>query len=51
MSPVTLERRGDRVTLAAAFGPGVKQLSYSYTLPAGRFPLTLTLETSPACSR
>ena len=44
VSPITLQRRGDRVTLAAAFGPGVKQLSYSYTLPPGAFPLNLTLE-------
>ena len=44
VSPVTLGRRGDRVTLVAAFGPGVKQLSYSYTLPPRAFPLTLTLE-------
>ncbi len=44
MSPATLEHRGDRVTLAAAFGPGVKQLSYSYTLPPRAFPLTLTFE-------
>jgi hypothetical protein len=44
VAPVTLSRRGDRVALTAAFGPGVKQLSYSYTLPPGAFPLTLTLE-------
>lgn len=44
VAPVTLERRGDRVTLATAFSPGVKQLSYSYTLPPTAFPLTLTLE-------
>ena len=44
VSPVTLERRGDRVTLAAAFGPGVKQLSYSYTLPPRAFPLTFAHE-------
>jgi hypothetical protein len=44
VSPVTLERRGDRITLAAAFGPGVKQLSYSYTLPPGAFPLTFAHE-------
>ena len=44
MAPVTIERRGDRVTLATAFGPGVKQLSYSYTLPPSAFPLTITLE-------
>jgi hypothetical protein len=44
VSPVTLERRGDRVTLAAAFGPGVKQLSYTYTLPPRAFPLTFAHE-------
>ena len=44
VSPVTLARRGDRVTLAAAFGPGVKQLSYSYTLPPRAFPLTFAHE-------
>ena len=44
VSPVTLERRGDRVTLAAAFSPGVKQLSYSYTLGPGAFPLELVME-------
>lgn len=44
VSPVTLARRGDRVVLTAAFGPGVKQLSYSYTLPPSAFPLELTLE-------
>ena len=44
VSPVTLERRGDRVTLAAAFSPGVKQLSYSYTLGPGAFPLELSIE-------
>ena len=44
VSPITLERRGDRVTLAAAFGPGVKQLSYSYALPPSAFPLTFAHE-------
>ena len=44
VSPVTLQRDGDRVGLAAAFGPGVKQLSYSYTLPPSAFPLQLALE-------
>ena len=44
VAPVTLERRGDRVTLAAAFGPGVKQLSFSYTLAPSAFPLHLTVE-------
>lgn len=44
VAPVTLERRGDRVTLATAFSPGVKQLSYSYALPPGAFPLRVDLE-------
>lgn len=44
VSPVTLERRGDRVMLAAAFSPGVKQLSFSYTLGPGAFPLELLME-------
>jgi hypothetical protein len=44
VSPVTLQQRGDRVTLSAAFGPGVKQFSYSYTLPPRAFPLRFALE-------
>ena len=44
VSPGAVEARGDRVVLHAPFGPGVKQLSYSYTLPADAFPLTLRLE-------
>jgi hypothetical protein len=39
-----LVRRGDRVELLAPFGPGVKQLSFSYSLKDGAFPLRLTLE-------
>jgi hypothetical protein len=34
-----LSTRGDSVVLLAAFGPGVKQLSYTYALPPSRFPL------------
>jgi len=37
-------RRGNRVELFAPFGPGVKQLSFSYVLKDGAFPLTVTLE-------
>ena len=44
VSPGALETRRDRVVLLAPFGPGVKQLSYSYTLPPASFPLTLGLE-------
>ena len=44
VSPGSLASRGDHVVLLAPFGPGVKQLSYSYTLPPGVFPLAITLE-------
>ena len=36
--------RGDRVVLLAPFGPGVKQISYSYSVTPSLFPLTLKLE-------
>lgn len=39
-----LTRRGNRVELFAPFGPGVKQLSFSYVLKDGAFPLKITLE-------
>jgi hypothetical protein len=38
-----LTRRGNRVELLAPFGPGVKQLSFSYVLKDTDFPLKLTL--------
>ncbi len=38
-----LVRSGTRVLLVAPFGPGVKQLSFSYLLKNGAFPLHLTL--------
>lgn len=44
VSPSALVARGARVALLAPFGPGVKQLSYSYSLPPGAFPLDLALE-------
>ena len=44
VSPGSLIARGDRVVLLAPFGPGVKQISYSYTLPPSVFPLNLALE-------
>jgi hypothetical protein len=34
-----LALRDGRVVMTAAFGPGVKQLSYSYSLPESAFPL------------
>lgn len=39
-----LTRRGNRVELFAPFGPGVKQLSFSYVLEDGAFPLNVVLE-------
>ena len=39
-----LEVRDGRVLLLAPFGPGVKQLSYSYDLPDGAFPLRVAME-------
>lgn len=44
VAPAALSRRGDRVHLLASFGPGVKQLSYHYTLPEGAFPLRTQLD-------
>jgi hypothetical protein len=35
----SLAVRNGRVVMVAAFGPGVKQLSYSYSLPESAFPL------------
>ncbi len=39
-----LTRRGTRVFLTAPFGPGVKQLSFSYLLKDSAFPLRYTLD-------
>jgi hypothetical protein len=39
-----LALRGDRVHLSAPFGPGVKQVSYSYVLKEGAFPLRFSPE-------
>ncbi|MEP6990791.1 MAG: hypothetical protein ABJA80_07685 [bacterium] len=44
VSASALVARGARVALLAPFGPGVKQLSYSYSLPPSAFPLSLPLE-------
>jgi hypothetical protein len=35
--------RGDSVALLSTFGPGVKQISYTYTLPSSSFPLDLSV--------
>ncbi len=44
VSAASLVARGGRVRLNAPFGPGVKQLSYSYSLPPSAFPQTIHLE-------
>ena len=44
VAPVALVARGGRAVMLAPFGPGVKQLSFSYSLPASAFPLELTAE-------
>jgi hypothetical protein len=44
VSDDALAAKDGRALVFAPFAPGIKQLSYSYTLPAGSFPLTLPLE-------
>lgn len=44
VSPAALSLRDGRVILLSPFGPGVKQLSYRYTLAPGTFPFTLAVE-------
>ena len=44
VAAAALVERDGRVVMLAPFNPGLKQLSYSYTAPAGAFPLERTLE-------
>ena len=44
VGPDAIVARGDRVTMLAPFGPGVKQVSYSYSMPSSSFPLTLPID-------
>lgn len=44
VAAVALVERAGRVLMLAPFNPGIKQLSYSYTVPSGAFPLEFTLE-------
>jgi hypothetical protein len=44
VSPDAIVAREHHVVLLAPFGPGMKQISYSYILPAESFPLELRLE-------
>jgi hypothetical protein len=36
--------QGNRVAMLAPFGPGVKQVSYSYSLPSSSFPLSVPID-------
>jgi hypothetical protein len=44
VSASSLRARDGRVELVAPFSPGVKQLSFTYSLDAGAFPLEITLD-------
>lgn len=44
VSSGALSARGDTVMLSAAFGPGVKQISYTYALPSSSFPLDVPID-------
>jgi hypothetical protein len=44
VGPDAIVARGDRVVMIAPFGPGVKQISYSYSMPPSQFPLTLSID-------
>ncbi len=44
VSSGALSARGDTVLMSAAFGPGVKQVSYTYALPSSSFPLELPID-------
>lgn len=48
VSASALRARGGRVELLAPFAPGVKQLSFTYSLDAGAFPLEITLDRANA---
>jgi len=44
VSPAALVARDGRVLLLSPFGPGIKQISFSYTLAPDAFPLQMNLE-------
>jgi hypothetical protein len=44
VSASSLQRRGDSVVLLAPFSPGVKQLSFTYSLDQRAFPIDFTLD-------
>ncbi|HWZ57474.1 MAG TPA: carboxypeptidase-like regulatory domain-containing protein [Gemmatimonadaceae bacterium] len=44
VSPEAISQAGGRAQVVAPFAPGVKQLSYRYSVPASAFPLRVRLE-------
>lgn len=44
VSPSAIDVRRGRAALVTSFGPGIKQVSYSYALPASAFPLQVPVE-------
>ena len=44
VAPSVIAQRGSRAIVLAPFGPGVKQLSFSYTLAHGDFPFSHVVE-------
>jgi hypothetical protein len=45
ISPAAISASQGRVRVTAPFAPGLKQLSFSYTVPQSSFPLRMPLET------
>jgi hypothetical protein len=43
VSPDAIAARGNQIVMLAPFGPGVKQVSYSYSMPSSSFPLTIPI--------
>jgi len=44
ISPAAVSQRGQVVGLFAPLSPGIRQLAFTYELPAGAFPLSIPLE-------
>ncbi|MEO5813910.1 MAG: hypothetical protein ABIT20_01395 [Gemmatimonadaceae bacterium] len=44
VSPDAIQARGDHIVMLAPFGPGVKQVSYSYGMPSSSFPLSIPID-------
>ncbi len=44
VSPDAIVAQGNRIAMLAPFGPGVKQVSYSYSMASSSFPLTVPID-------